>query len=58
MVMGNDGFVQFVCEDQAEDAIEALDMSTFKSNVLAVRNAYWGKVSMFLLPRRSALRRT
>jgi len=56
--MGNDGFVQFVCEDQAEDAIEALDMSTFKSNVLAVRNAYWGKVSMFLLPRRSALRRT
>jgi len=36
--VGNDGFVQFVCEDQAEDAIEALDMSTFKSNVLAVRN--------------------
>jgi len=33
-------------------------MSTFKSNALAVRNAYWGKVSMFLLPRRSALRRT
>ncbi|XP_065724220.2 uncharacterized protein [Drosophila suzukii] len=44
MVMGNDGFVQFVCEDQAEDAIEALDMSTFKSNVLAVRNAYWESV--------------
>ncbi|XP_037723654.1 uncharacterized protein LOC119555996 [Drosophila subpulchrella] len=44
MLMGNRGLVQFVCEDQVKDAIKALNKSSFKSNVLAVRNASYRKL--------------
>ncbi|KAH8366604.1 hypothetical protein KR084_006464, partial [Drosophila pseudotakahashii] len=36
---GTEGFVQFASEDEAENAIEALDKTTFKSQLLDVSNA-------------------
>ncbi|XP_017067487.1 nucleosome assembly protein 1;2-like [Drosophila eugracilis] len=46
LVCDDIGFVQFASEAQAENAIEALDGSVFKSKVLAVSNACFdGEVS-------------